>query len=484
MSRTLSARDAAAVAVARFAAAAARLAGRGGTSLPGLIATRISPGVDVRVARGLRGSVLVSGTNGKTATASMLAAILAGTGHPVLANASGANLRQAIGTVLVRSRSLRGRARARDTVAVLEVDEAVLPGVRAWLPGGITVMTNLYRDQLDRFGETDHLVRLWTAMLAGTPRGGTIVYCVDDPRLAALVAGHGAELRGFGLAGPPSLAASAAVTGEVHACPSCGAPLAMAWTGTGHLGDYACTACGFRRPEPHLSVAVAERRGLDGQTLRFAWAGVEAGAEASAGAEFAAGVEVVELRLPGLGNAYNAAAAVSAAVALGVPPRTAVRALATARTPFGRFERVEVGGRHVVLSLLKNPASMGELANAAAGAPVDTLLLALNNAHADGRDVSWYWDCTPSALLAGRRFLVAGDRAADFALRVRYAVLDAPGDALPGFLGLIPDPVEALDRAVAETSAGGTVLVVATYTALLGIRASLVARSLAPAMPR
>lgn len=414
--------------------------------------------------------MLVSGTNGKTATSSLLSVILAGTGHPVLANASGANLRQAIGSVLTRGASLRGRMRDRETVAVLEVDEAALPGVRAWLPRGIVVMTNLYRDQLDRFGETDHLVRLWTAMLAAQRPGAAVVYCVDDPRLAALVGGSGAGLHGFGLAGPPSLDATASVTRELQACPSCGAPLEMSWTGTGHLGDYACAACGFRRPEPHLSVAVVERRGFDGQTLRFAWGGGEA--------------ETVDLGLPGLGNAYNAAAAVSAAVVLGIPPRAAVQALAAAHPPFARFERVEVEGRRVVLSLLKNPASMSEISNVAAGSRIDTLLLALNNAHADGRDVSWYWDCTPAALLAGTRFLIAGDRAADFALRVKYAVLDAPGDDAPGFLGLVADPVAGLDRAVTETPAGGTVLVVATYTALLGIRAALVARSLAPAMPR
>jgi len=473
-----SARDASALLAARGAAWTVRRLGRGATSLPGLVAATLSPGIDARLAAGLRGAALVTGTNGKTSTAKMLATIARELGHPVLANASGANLRQSIGTVMVGASTLRGRLRREGTVAVLEVDEAALPLVRPAVPGAVLVMTNLFRDQLDRFGETDHLVRLWSAML-GEGSGGTVVYCADDPRLASLaqIAGRrGARLVGYGLAGPPDRASTAALTPEPVSCPSCGAPLARAWASIGHLGDYACGACGFARPAPDLSVEIVERQGLGGQSLRVAWRdGGHDGDEAA---------ERVSLRLPGLGNAYNAAGAAAAAMALGFDVRSSVRALGAAEPPFARFEQFSVRGRTVVLSLLKNPATMAELTSAARDVAVDRMVVALNDAFADGRDVSWYWDCSPADLVAARPYRLAGRRAADLALRLKYAVCEDPAAAPAGSLGITDDPTEAVDRTVAEAPEGGTVLVVATYTALLGIRAAFAARGDVPPMPR
>ncbi len=474
--RNPSVRDASALLAARGLTWTVRRFGRGATSLPGLVASRLAPGIDARLAADLRGAALVTGTNGKTSTAKMLATIVAELGHPVLANASGANLRQSIGTAFVSSTTLRGRFRQRGTIAVLEVDEAALPAVRPAVPGAVLVMTNLFRDQLDRFGETDHLVRLWTAMLAGDGPASTIVHCADDPRVASLaqIAGrNGARLVPYGFAGAPDRASAAELTPEPVTCPSCGARLGRAWTSIGHLGDYACAACGFARPEPAITVQIVERQGLTGQRLRFAWH--EAAGEAS---------EEVELRLPGLGNAYNAAGAMAAAVGMGLDPRAAARALAAAVPPFARFERFTVDGRTVVLPLLKNPATMAELTSVSQGAAVDRVVVALNDAFADGRDVSWYWDCSPADLVAGRPYRLTGRRAADFAVRLKYALCSDPAVPPPDYLGLVDDPTTAVDRTIAEAPDGGTVLVVATYTALLGIRAAFAARGMIPPMPR
>ncbi len=469
-------RDATALLAARGLTWTVRRLGRGATSLPGLAAGRLAPGIDARLAADLRGAALVTGTNGKTSTAKMLATIVGASGHPVLANASGANLRQSIGTVFVGATTLRGRFRRRGTIAVLEVDEAALPLVRPAVPGGVLLMTNLFRDQLDRFGETDHLVRLWTGMLGGEGAGSTVVHCADDPRLTSLarIAGaNGARLIAYGFAGAPDRTSAAELTPEPVACPSCGSQLRRAWTTIGHLGDYACATCGFARPRPTVEVAIVEREGLTGQRLRFAWR--DSAGEAS---------EEVVLRLPGLGNAYNAAGAVAAAIGLGLDARASVRALAGAEPPFARFEQFAVDGRTVVLSLLKNPATMAELTSVAQGAPIDRMVVALNDAFADGRDVSWYWDCSPADLVAGRPYRLTGRRAADFAVRLKYAVCEDPAVPPPGYLGLVDDPTEAVDRTVAEAPAGGTVLVVATYTALLGIRAAFAGRGVLPPMPR
>ena len=465
-----STRDALAIAAARVTAAVVRRRGRGGTSLPGLVADRIAPGLDGRLAGGLRAAALITGTNGKTTTSRLLATILTGVGRTVVANPSGANLRQAIGTVLATGATLRGRLRADSPDGVFEVDEAALPATRRAIPGALIVMTNLFRDQLDRYGETDHLVRLWRTMLGEAGPGTPVVVCIDDPRLAALVAGGAADVHTYGLGGPPPRAATASMTSDLTSCPVCAATLTQHWTAIGHLGDFACSSCGFSRPDPELAVTVIRNRGLDGQTIRFDWGSGDS--------------DTVDLDLPGVGNAYNAAAAVLAASVMGVPIRDAIRALAASSAAFGRFERLEIDGRHVVLTLLKNPASLDQLTDVAAGSVIDTVAFALNDAHADGRDVSWYWDATPAAMVEGRRFTVSGRRAMDFALRLKYAVAETPSDDAPGLIGLFDSPADAIDRAVAETPVAGRVLVVATYTALLGARASLVVRGLVPAMPR
>ena len=481
--RRVSFRDSAALLAARTVTRVVRLRGRSGTSLPGLVAERLAPGLDARLARNLAGSAVVTGTNGKTSTAKMLATVLEETGHPVLANASGANLRQSVGAVLANGTTLAGRFRHPGTMAVLEVDEAALPAVRPALPDAVMVMTNLFRDQLDRFGETDHLVRLWRTMLDAEGPRATIVYCADDPRvtsLAAIAGGNGGRLIGYGFAGEPDRASAAELTPEPVTCPSCEGPLARRWTTIGHLGDYACAACGFRRPDPDVTVEIVERRGLASQVLRFRWRT----GDGDQGNDDAGAREDVVVRLPGLGNAYNAAGAVAAAIGLGIDTRAAVRALAAAVPPFARFEQFDVDGRTVVLSLLKNPATMAELTSVAQGAPVDRMVGALNDAFADGRDVSWYWDCSPADLVAGRPYRLAGRRATDFAVRLKYAVADDPAVAPAGFLGIVDDPTAAVDTTIAETPAGGTVLVVATYTALLGIRAAFAARGAIAPMPR
>ncbi len=484
--RGVSFRDSTALLAARTATAVVRLGGRAGTSLPGLVADRIAPGLDARLARGLAGAALVTGTNGKTSTAKMLTTVVEGTGHAVLANASGANLRQSVGAVLVNGTTLRGTFRHPGTVAVLEVDEAALPAVRPALPGAVMVMTNLFRDQLDRFGETDHLVRLWRTMLAAEGAAATIAYCVDDPRvtsLAAIAGDNGARLIGYGFAGEPDRTSAAELTPEPVTCPSCEGPLARRWTTIGHLGDYSCAACGFRRPPPDVMVEIVERQGLTSQVLRFRWGG-GAGDGANGQDGGSTSTEEVALRLPGLGNAYNAAGAVAAAIGLGIEPRAAVRTLAAAVPPFARFEQFTVDGRTVVLALLKNPATMAELTSVAAGAPVDRMVVALNDAFADGRDVSWYWDCSPADLVAGRPYRLAGRRATDFAVRLKYAVADDPALEPAGFLGIVDDPSAAVDATIAEAPEGGIVLVVATYTALLGIRAGFAARGAIAPMPR
>ena len=470
----IGARDRAAVFAARAAGRLTRAAGRAGTSLPGLVATRLSPGIIGRLAARLGPVVLVSGTNGKTTTALTIAGILRTTGRTVVSNPSGANLGQAIATAIVARTSLWAEDGAAPDHAVFEVDEAALPALMDQLPVAVLLLTNLFRDQLDRFGETDRIVRLWRTMLARHP-DVPVVFCADDSRVAALVRERPGA-RGYGFAERPASGTSgSAVTTDVTTCPVCAGPLLTTWVSIGHLGDYRCTACDFARPMPWVGVSVAQDRGLAGQTLVFA---LPDGLALPGGRTLETPVGLI-----GTANAYNAAGALAVALALGVDAQAAARALADAVPAFARWETLDMEGRRVVLSLVKNPASLDEVTRSGSTAHVDGVLFCMNDQHADGRDVSWYWDVDPTALVPGRRIAISGTRGPDLLLRLRYQLAHRPQDGIDGLIGLFDRPIDGLDALVREVPVGGSVLVVSTYTALLGVRAALVKRGLVPAMP-
>ncbi len=460
-----------AVATARAVSIISRRTGHGGTALPGLAAERIAPDVAARIAHGLGPVVLISGTNGKTTTSHLLVHILERTGWDVVANRSGANLQQGLATTLVAEAGLDGRLHRAGAIGVFEVDEAALGPVAGNVPVSQLVLLNLFRDQLDRFGETDAIVHKWGSLVTGLPATTAIISCADDPRVAHLVAGRVGPSIGYGFSQPPVPSPDVSLTPDGSSCPRCDERLGRSWTSVGHLGAFGCGSCGFRRSEPEVGVRVVASRGIDGQTLAFR-------TRSQPGERF------VDVGLPGMSNAYNAAAAVAAAMSVGVRADRAVAALADASPAFGRFEDVLVNGRRIVLALGKNPASLAELTRVGLESNVSAVLFAVNDGFADGQDVSWFWDVDVSPLLDGRPFAVSGDRAADFLLRLKYGMSDGDQRIPYGFMETADDPLDALDSVVAATAAGGTVLVVATYTALMRLRHGLVGRSLLPDHPR
>lgn len=460
-----------AVAAARAVSTVSRHAGHGGTALPGLAASRIAPDVAARIAQDLGPVVLLSGTNGKTTTSHLLVHILERCGWEVVANRSGANLEQGVTAALVGASGLDGRLVRPGAVGVFEVDEAALGTVAASVRVSQLVLLNLFRDQLDRFGETDALVHRWESVLAALPASSAVISCGDDPRLARLVADRVGPSVAYGLSTPPAAAPDVSLTLDVSSCPRCDARLERGWISVGHLGGFACTGCGFRRSEPAVGVRIVASRGIDGQTLAFR-------------TPRSPGERSVEIVLPGLSNAYNAAAAVAAAISVGVPADQAIDALADASPAFGRFEDVLIDGRRIVLALGKNPASLAELIRVGLESNVAAVLFAVNDASADGQDVSWFWDVDVSPLLDGRPFAVTGDRATDFLLRIKYGGANGPLGFPRGLVRAGEEPGPALDAILAATPSDGTVLVVATYTALMGLRRGLVARGLLQAHPR
>jgi lipid II isoglutaminyl synthase (glutamine-hydrolysing) len=448
---------AAKVAVARALGAASRASGRGGgTTLPGRVLLRLAPDAIARLGAGLDGgTTIVSATNGKTTTAGMIAAVLAAEGRHPVHNRAGSNMTWGVATALLEQRGEEG---------LFEVDEAWLPQVVEQLDPATIVLGNLFRDQLDRYGEMEALADEWAKTVASRAGRTALILNADDPLVADL--GRDTEERPregvvyFGIEDASQALPELQHAFDAKHCRRCGHPYAYERAFVGHLGHYSCPNCGAERPRPDVAATAIELHGMDGSrsTVRTP-----------------AGEIQLELPLPGLYNVYNALAAVAAGLRLGVAPERIAAALGEMRAAFGRVETIEVAGVPVSILLIKNPAGANEVLRTlrleAGSEPID-LWIALNDRIADGRDVSWVWDADFELLAGGvRRVVCAGTRAPELALRLKYA--GWPTDSIE----VVPAIEGSLDRAVA--AAPGRLFALPTYTALMELRKLLADRGLA-----
>ena len=443
-----------AVTIARTAGSLSRLLGRGGgTTLPGLLLHQLRPQAIKELASAVpNGVILLSGTNGKTTTARLVRAALDETGARVVANTAGSNLERGVATALLTT--------PEPDIALFEVDEAALPAVVQQTRPRVVVLMNLFRDQLDRHGELEHLARRWRSVVADLDPSTILVYNADDPGVAEIGATHPNSVS-YGIEDPHLGRETLPHAADNTNCRRCDSPLHYQMITIGHLGQWACPACGLTRPQLDVGAIDVEFEGMDGQQITLSCA---------------SGPLEVSLRLPGLPNAYNAAAAVATALAVGVMPAGISQGLATRGAAFGRAEHISAGTQRVTTLLAKNPAGANEnirmLLNETE--PLHLLIL-LNDDTADGRDVSWIWDVDYELLLEERRpasLTLGGTRAHDLALRFRYA------SGSPTDYSLVPEPSAAFDAALDASGSGGRVYVLPTYTAMLDFRRVLADRGL------
>jgi UDP-N-acetylmuramyl tripeptide synthase len=434
------------VVVARAAGALSRRTGRGGTSLPGKLLMRLEPhAIGLLAARLARGSAVISATNGKTTTAAMTAGILERVGALLVHNRAGANMAGGVATALLDAGD------DADT-GLFEVDEFWLGPVVAELGPRALLLGNLFRDQLDRYGEIDTIADRWAAVTAATR--ARLVLNADDPTVADLGRGRDDALM-FGVEDDGMALAAMQHAADAKHCRRCGAPYVYDAVYLGHLGRYHCERCGARRPEPHVA---AREIVLDGvRRARFAL-------------HTPHGARPVELALPGLYNVYNALGAAALGLALGADLDAVVAGLEATAPAFGRAETVRAADRELSILLVKNPAGANEVLRTLVLEPGDHDVLAvLNDKVADGRDVSWIWDADFEVLAPRlRRATCSGTRAAEMALRLKYAGVPVERIAVE------PDLGRALDRATA--AAPGRLFALPTYTAMLALRETLVAR--------
>lgn len=448
------------IAIARAAGAISRGSGRGGgTSLPGKVLLRLQDDAIERLAMNLhRGSVVISATNGKTTTASLLSSILNRAGIKPVHNHAGANMPGGIATALLDASKRSGPG---GEIGLFEVDEAWTTQIVLATQPSVIVLANLFRDQLDRYGELETLADIWQEMINALPIETKVVLNADDPLLASLAEGRPNTIY-FGINDQTYADPEPRHAADSKFCRRCGNPLTYTAVQLGHLGIFHCENCGYKRPEPTVAASSIAMHGMNGSEITI---------------DTPAGPITGELPIPGLYNVYNAVAAAAAAHALDLTPGAIAGGLAAARAVFGRVETVEISGHQVAILLIKNPTGANEVIRtiSAENSPFD-LWIALNDKTADGRDVSWIWDADFEQLADKVRVVTcSGTRAEELALRLAYAGIDRNRIKIDNHIE------RSFDAAVAGAVTAATqMFALPTYTSLLELRGAISRRGDAP----
>jgi UDP-N-acetylmuramyl tripeptide synthase len=437
------------LAITKTAGTVTRLTKRGGgTALPGLMAERLDPDLARKLAANLpHGIILVTGTNGKTTTTKLLAAALEASGERVLTNQAGSNLKRGVVSTLIKASNWRGQLKA--TIGLFEVDEASVRRIAPLLQPRQIIVLNLFRDQLDRYGELDTTAALIGEGIAATR--AELILNADDPLVASLAkyAGSPEQVSYFGIEGLPSnLATSDRSAADSDRCPVCSQRLTFNRVFYAHLGHYRCPNKDFNRPQPVVAMTRLEQSDASGTEFEVSIAGKR---------------HQAAITLPGVYNLYNALAALAAATSYGTKLETTLASFSRTTAAFGRVEEIKWRGRKLMLLLIKNPTGCTQVIETfLVRAKAPKVLLAINDDYADGRDVSWLWDVPFERLVTSKSQVVtSGLRATDMTLRLHYADLEAVTE---------PDLAAALDQLAALVPKGETGYILPTYTTMLALR--------------
>ncbi|MEH1852203.1 MAG: Mur ligase family protein [Nostoc sp.] len=407
--------------------------------LPGAIARRIEPRLLQFLSQQVKnGVILIAGTNGKTTTALLLCTILERKGFRVTHNSTGANLENGLMTALLESTNLLGTLNS--DYAILEVDENIVPKVLAPLQPRIILCLNLFRDQLDRYGEVDTISKRWTKVISTLPAETVVIPNADDPTLSNLGQQLPQRVLFFGLNEPEHYLEAIPHAVDSIYCPKCGHSLDYKGVYLSHLGDFTCPKCGFTKSKPTLESSE--------------WSQI----------------------LVGLYNKYNTLAAATAAIELGVDEVTIRNTINNFQAAFGRAEDLVINGKRVRILLSKNPVGTNETIRVVTQSTDKTTLLVLNDRTPDGTDVSWIWDVDTEKLVErGGTIVVSGDRVYDMALRLRYSQKSTEIN-----LNLIveEDLRQAIATALEHTPENETLHILPTYSAMLEVREVLTGRKI------
>lgn len=428
---------------------------RGGTTLPGRAAMSFDPAILEVVSRNME-IIVVTGTNGKTTTCSMLRHALTAAHIDVLSNISGANLLTGITAEFTANATLGGKPKKH--YAIIECDEGALRKVVPLIHPRCLVVTNLFRDQLDRYGEVMHTREMIQQGIAEIPKT-TLVLNADDSLTASLGEHVPNPVLYYGVSVPDQKSSSgdaAHSVSDAKYCIHCGTEYQYAYHTYAHLGAFFCPKCGYKRPDPQVEVTGIKRMNMRGSRIEITFH--ESGTEK-------AKRKIVDIGLPALYNIYNAAAAISAFRAAGFNENYILRSLIHETSSFGRMENFHYQNTDIQMILVKNPAGCNQALSYLTSVGEDyTGVFCLNDKTADGHDISWIWDADFEKVAAdphARHLFVWGTRAADLQLRLKYAGIPENQVTL---VENLPDLLEKV------TDPGLPVFILPNYTSMLSLR--------------
>jgi len=414
--------------------------------LPGEIARRVHPQLlPLLFSQAKQGVILIVGTNGKTTTSLLLRTILEDAGYTVAHNATGANLINGLITALLDRTNLVGQLNV--DYAILEVDENILPLLLQNCQPQYILGLNLFRDQLDRYGEVDTISQRWRSAIAPLNKDTVVVLNADDPTLSHLGQNLPQHVLYFGLSEPQLYLDEIPHAVDSIYCPSCGHLLDYEGVYLSHLGDFSCPNCNFKKSQLDLNSQE--------------WGQI----------------------LIGVYNKYNTLAAGLLAREIGINLESIFATIKNFKAAFGRAEELTVEGKHVRILLSKNPVGMNETIRAVneikTAGKSSTTLIVLNDRTPDGTDVSWIWDVDLEKLVGlGGTLVVSGDRVYDMALRLQYSQSSLEGTEIVAKTIVKEELQDALTDALKATPPDETLHILPTYSAMLEVRQLLTGRSI------
>ncbi|PKM74150.1 MAG: DUF1727 domain-containing protein [Firmicutes bacterium HGW-Firmicutes-16] len=426
-----------------------RLLGRGGTAIPGKIALRICPDLLFQLAKDVK-CVVVTGTNGKTTSSRIIEEIYVKAEASYFANRSGANLINGITSIFIENSTLTGKPKKEN--AVIECDEAASKEVCRLINPAVVLVTNVFRDQLDRYGEVSGTLENILIGIKNSPRA---VVCLNsDCSLTASIAEQIPNRVIFYGVDVPIYKNPVSEVSDAPHCIKCKHEYEYSYRTFGHLGGFCCPDCGYKRPEPQVSVTDILSTELSFTKVRVQVFGED---------------DVITINLPGGYNIYNAVGALAVSEAVGFRRMLAKDAIASFTCGFGRMEEFDLGGHSARIILVKNPAGANQVLNYLAGLSAETVFVCcLNDNSADGKDVSWVWDANFEKLADMSELIpeiyVSGIRSGDMAVRLKYAGIDEDK------LRIFDDYDELID---AMKNQSLPVIIMPTYTAMMDLRAKM-----------
>lgn len=411
-----------------------------GTSAPGMIAMKICPDFIKQAGSGNKKKIItVTGTNGKTTTTGLLAHIVKESGEKIIHNTEGANMLTGIATALAANCSFN----TKSDYLIFESDEAYLRKLYDYISADYLLVTNLFRDQLDRYGELDITFKKIKEAISKN-KDLKVFINADDPTLEGIAGDNKKIYFGLSEVKYDCKTENSKAPSENTDCPKCSEPLIYDKRFYAHIGHYYCN-CGYRRHEPDYSASAKIY-----------------GSYSEISVKYNGNTEIFTVNLPGLYNVYNALGAIAVSLELGINPDVIRQAFKTYSSVFGRAQTTEINGKKALIQLIKNPVGASEVIRQIQGFEKSKLLIILNDNYADGRDVSWIWDADFEALSSYReKITVSGQRAYDAALRLKYAGIDK------SLITVEEDIQKALSQACENTKEDETLLILPTYTALL-----------------